>query len=37
MSPGNIRLLLESGDGSPVKEYRIEDGNVEVKTVDGGS
>ena len=37
MSPGNIRLLLESGDGSPAKEYRIEDGNVEVKTVDGGS
>ena len=37
MSPGNIRLLLESGDGSPAKEYRIEDGNVEVKTLDGGS
>jgi hypothetical protein len=37
MSPGNIRLLLESGGGSPAKEYRIEDGNVEVKTLDGGS
>ena len=33
------RLLLESGDGSPAKEYRIEDGNVEVRTLDpeGGS
>jgi hypothetical protein len=37
MSPRNIRLLLKSGDGPPVKEYRIEDGNVEVKTLDGGS
>ncbi len=36
---GSMRLLLESGDGSPVKEYRIEDGNVEVRTLDpdGGS
>ena len=33
------RLLLESGDGSPAKEYRIDDGNVEVRTLDpeGGS
>jgi hypothetical protein len=35
----SMRLLLESGDGSPAKEYRIEDGNVEVRTLDpeGGS
>jgi hypothetical protein len=35
----SMRLRLESGDGSPVKEYRIEDGNVEVRTLDpeGGS
>ncbi len=34
-----LRLCLESGDGSPAKEYRIEDGNVEVRTLDpeGGS
>ena len=31
MSPGNIRLHLESRDGSPAKEYRIEDGNAESK------
>jgi hypothetical protein len=36
---GSMRLRLESGDGSPAKEYRIEDGNVEVRTLDpeGGS
>jgi hypothetical protein len=36
---GSMRLLLESGDGSPAQEYRIEDGNVEVRTLDqeGGS
>ena len=34
-----VRLRLESGDGSPAKEYRIEDGKVEVRTLDpeGGS
>jgi hypothetical protein len=34
-----MQLRLESGDGSPAKEYRIEDGNVEVRTIDpaGGS
>ena len=39
MSLGSMRLRLESGDGSPEKEYRIEDGNVEVRTLDpeGGS
>ena len=39
VSLGNVRLRLESGDGSPAKEYRIEDGNVEVRTLDpeGGS
>ena len=39
MVSGRMRLLLESGDGSPAKEYRIEDGNVEVRTLDpeGGS
>jgi hypothetical protein len=30
----SMRLLLESGDGSPAREYRIEDGNVEVRTLD---
>ena len=29
-----VRLRLESGDGSQAKEYRIEDGNVEVRTLD---
>ena len=39
MSLGSMRLRLESGNGSPAKEYRIEDGNVEVQTLDpeGGS
>jgi hypothetical protein len=31
---GSMRLRLESGDGSPAKEYRIEEGNVEVRTLD---
>jgi hypothetical protein len=31
---GNMRLRLESGDGSPTNEYRVEDGNVEVRTLD---
>jgi hypothetical protein len=34
MSLGSMRLRLESGDGSPAKEYRIEDGNVEVRMLD---
>jgi len=34
MSSGSMRLRLESGDGSPVREYRIEDGNVEVRSLD---
>ena len=34
MSLGSMRLRLESGDGSSAKEYRIEDGNVEVRTLD---
>ena len=39
MSSGSMRLRLESGDGSPAKEYRIEHGNVDVRTLDpeGGS
>ncbi len=39
MSLGSRRLRLESGNGSPAKEYRIEDGNVEVRALDleGGS
>ena len=34
-----MRLILESGDGFPVTEYRVKDGNVEVRTLDpeGGS
>jgi len=34
MPLGSMRLRLESGNGSPAKEYRIEDGNVEVRTLD---
>jgi hypothetical protein len=36
---GSMRFRLESGDGSPAKEYRIEDENVEVRALDpeGGS
>ena len=39
MALRSMRLLLESGDGSPAKEYRIQDGNVEVRTLnrEGGS
>jgi hypothetical protein len=29
-----MRLRLESGDGSPAKEYRIEPGSVEVRVLD---
>ena len=34
MLPASMRLRLESVDGSPAKEYRIEDGNVDVRTVE---
>jgi hypothetical protein len=39
MPLGRMRLRLESGEDSPAKEYRIEDGKVEVRTLDpdGGS
>jgi len=39
MSSGSMRLRLEPGNGSPAKEYRIEDRNIEVRTLDpeGGS
>jgi len=37
MALRSMRLLLESGDGSPAKEYRIQDENVEVRTLDPGS
>ena len=39
MPLGSMRLRLESGEGSPAREYRIEDGKVEVRTLDpdGGS
>ena len=37
MSLGSMRLRLESGDGSSAKEYRIEDGNVEVRRRRTGS
>ena len=39
MALESMRLLIESGDGSRAKEYRIDDGNVEVRTLDpeGGS
>jgi len=30
----HMRLRLESGDDSPAKEYRIEDGSVEVRMLD---
>ena len=34
MSLGSMRLRLESGNGSSAREYRIEDGNVEVRMLD---
>ena len=34
MSLGSMRLRLESGNGSPAKDYRIEDANVEVRMLD---
>jgi hypothetical protein len=34
MKLGNMRLRLESGDGSPANEYRIKDGSVEVRMLD---
>ena len=35
----SVRFRLESTDGSPAKEYRVQDGNVEVRTLgrEGGS
>jgi len=29
----NVRLRLEAGDGSATKEYRIDDGKVEVRSL----
>jgi hypothetical protein len=34
MTLGSTRLRFEPGDAAPAKEYRIEDGNVEVRTID---
>jgi hypothetical protein len=34
MESGRMHLRLESGNGSPAKEYRIEDGSVEVRMLD---
>ena len=34
MESGRMRLRLESDNGSPAKEYRIEDGSVEVRLLD---
>ena len=34
MALESMRLRLESVDGSASKEYRIEDGSVEVRTLD---
>lgn len=34
MRSGSKRLRLERGDGSQVKEYRIENGIVEARTLD---
>lgn len=34
MSRGSTQLRLESRNGSPTKEYRIEGGNVEVRMLD---
>jgi hypothetical protein len=31
---GSMRFRLEFGDGSPANEYRVQDGNVEVRTLD---
>ena len=33
MAQGNVRLRLEAADGSAIKEYRIDDGNVEVRSL----
>lgn len=32
MAFGILQLRVESGDGSPAKHYRVEGGNVEVRT-----
>jgi len=34
MELGSMRLRLESSDNSPVEEFRIEDGSVEVRMLD---
>jgi hypothetical protein len=34
MPLGSMQLCLESTNGSPAKEYRIEGANVEVRTLD---
>ena len=34
MAPASMRLRLEPADGSPVKEYRIMDGSVEVRMLE---
>jgi hypothetical protein len=34
MSSESKRLRLEPGNGSPIKEYRIENGIVEARTLD---
>lgn len=36
MSLESMRLRLESSDDSPAKEFRIEDGNIEVRTLNPG-
>jgi hypothetical protein len=33
MSVGSMRLRLEAEDGSAAREYRIDDGNVEVRNL----
>jgi hypothetical protein len=32
MPQHNVRLRLEAGDGSATKEYRVDDGRVEVRS-----
>jgi len=34
MSLRSMQLRLESGNGSPAKEYRVEGGKVDVRTLD---
>jgi hypothetical protein len=37
MSLESMRLRLESSDDSPAKEFRIEYGNIEVRTLNPGA